>query len=241
MPRVAAGGRLSTSHNRGGRIRTDETSRPQTGRSTRLSYTPTTERPHGMTVSTYEVALGDLFENLPFAVRLADHRADVERLPLRRPVIPRHRRVMEPAAAIRARSILQRAIPIRKLRVVSLLLCDPPPACAAMVVGIVCAPARSTDRLMDGATAVELSDVLQQAATAASLDHVASLDAATDGARPRDQSTSTTTRRRGPWTPTTRSSSMSDVADGPETRTMGRPSRADGASRSMSSGTVSTI
>ena len=106
--------------NRGGRIRTDETSRPQTGRSTRLSYTPTTERPHGMTVSTYEVALGDLFENLPFAVRLADHRT-----------------------------------------------------------------------------------------TAASLDHVASLDGTTDGARTHDQSTSTTTSRRGPWTPSTRSSSMS--------------------------------
>ena len=33
---------------------------------------------------------------------------------------------------------------------------------------------------------------------------------------------------------------MSEVADGPETRTMGRPPRADGARRSTSSGTVST-
>ena len=43
---------------------------------------------------------------------------------------------------------------------------------------------------------------------------------------------STMTRRRGPWTPSTRSNPMSDVADGPETRTIGRPSRADGARRS---------
>ena len=38
----------------------------------------------------------------------------------------------------------------------------------------------------------------------------------------------------------TRTSSMSEVADGPETRTMGRPPRAEGARRSTSSGTVST-
>ena len=28
---------------------------------------------------------------------------------------------------------------------------------------------------------------------------------------------------RGPWTPSTRSSSMSEVADGPETNVIGRP------------------
>ena len=37
------------------------------------------------------------------------------------------------------------------------------------------------------------------------------------------QPTSTTTSRRGPWTPSTRSSPMSDVADGPDTSTIGRP------------------
>ena len=51
----------------------------------------------------------------------------------------------------------------------------------------------------------------------------------------------TTTSRRGPCTPSTRLSSMSLVADGPETRTIGRPSRALGSSAAMSSGTVSTI
>ena len=37
--------------------------------------------------------------------------------------------------------------------------------------------------------------------------------------------TTSTSRRRGPWTPSTRSSSMSEVADGPETSVIGRPAR----------------
>ena len=50
-----------------------------------------------------------------------------------------------------------------------------------------------------------------------------------------------TTSCRGPWTPSTRFSSMSLVADGPETSTIGRPSRALGSSAAISSGTDSTI
>src|SRR3954470_6017345 len=46
---------------------------------------------------------------------------------------------------------------------------------------------------------------------------------------------------RGPWTPSTRSSSMSDVADGPDTNVIGRPSRAAGSSAAMASGTDATI
>ena len=60
--------------------------------------------------------------------------------------------------------------------------------------------------------------------------------------RPRRGYRSTiTTSRRGPWTPSTRCSSMSDVAEGPETSTIGRPPAASASSCRMSSGTVSTI
>src|SRR3954447_19424512 len=38
--------------------------------------------------------------------------------------------------------------------------------------------------------------------------------------------TTKTSSVRGPWTPSTRSSSMSDVAEGPETNVIGRPSAA---------------
>ena len=45
------------------------------------------------------------------------------------------------------------------------------------------------------------------------------------------QATTSTSSLRGPWTPSTRSSSMSEVADGPETSVIGRPARAASASR----------
>src|SRR3954453_2611834 len=48
-----------------------------------------------------------------------------------------------------------------------------------------------------------------------------------------------TTRLRGPWTPSTRFSSMSDVADGPETNVSGRRSRP--RSTANAHGTVSTF
>ena len=44
--------------------------------------------------------------------------------------------------------------------------------------------------------------------------------------------------RRGPWTPSTRSSSMSDVADGPETNVIGRAARAARRQAAHASGTV---
>ncbi len=51
----------------------------------------------------------------------------------------------------------------------------------------------------------------------------------------------TTTSWRGPWTPSTRDSSMSEVADGPETKVTGaRRSRTAGASRAIASGTCPT-
>jgi 4-amino-4-deoxy-L-arabinose transferase-like glycosyltransferase len=50
-----------------------------------------------------------------------------------------------------------------------------------------------------------------------------------------------TSSRRGPWTPSTRSSSMSDVADGPETSVIGRPAEAAPARRATASGTDATI
>jgi hypothetical protein len=50
------------------------------------------------------------------------------------------------------------------------------------------------------------------------------------------QATTTTSSRRGPWTPSTRSSSMSDVADGPETSVSGT----SGESAATASGTPAT-
>src|SRR6478609_4430398 len=48
-----------------------------------------------------------------------------------------------------------------------------------------------------------------------------------------------TSRRRGPWTPSTRSSSMSEVADGPDTKVIGaswpRTANASGTDGTMSS------
>ena len=46
---------------------------------------------------------------------------------------------------------------------------------------------------------------------------------------------------RGPWTPSTRTSSMSTVADGPDTRVIGRPSAATLASATTLSGTDGTM
>lgn len=53
--------------------------------------------------------------------------------------------------------------------------------------------------------------------------------------------TSRTSRLRGPWTPSTRLSSMSEVADGPDTKVIGRRSRAAASSAAIASGTVPTI
>ena len=53
--------------------------------------------------------------------------------------------------------------------------------------------------------------------------------------------TTRTSSVRGPWTPSTRSSSMSDVAEGPETSVTGRPSAAASASAATASGTPATI
>lgn len=53
-------------------------------------------------------------------------------------------------------------------------------------------------------------------------------------------STSTTSSVRGPCTPSTRLSSMSDVAEGPEIIVSGRPARTASARRATPSGTVST-
>ena len=55
--------------------------------------------------------------------------------------------------------------------------------------------------------------------------------------RPDGHSSTRITSVRGPWTPSTRSSSMSDVALGPETNVSGRPSAAAGASAAIASGT----
>ena len=46
---------------------------------------------------------------------------------------------------------------------------------------------------------------------------------------------------RGPCTPSTRSSSMSEVADGPETNVIGRPAAAASARCATASGTDATI
>ena len=96
--------RRLSSRSRGGRIRTDETSRPQNGRSTRLSYTPYTfVRSNSMTVCTDKLALRDLVhDGTPRApVHESTH---FESLGLAREVIPVHRSVVEVAAAVRARS-----------------------------------------------------------------------------------------------------------------------------------------
>ena len=52
--------------------------------------------------------------------------------------------------------------------------------------------------------------------------------------------TTTTCRMRGPCTPSTRSSSMSEVADGPETNVTARRARTAGSSRATASGTIPT-
>ena len=56
----------------------------------------------------------------------------------------------------------------------------------------------------------------------------------------RQPATTTATRVRGPCTPTTRSSSMSLVADGPVTMVMGTPERAASATPATPSGSTST-
>ena len=53
--------------------------------------------------------------------------------------------------------------------------------------------------------------------------------------------TTKTSSVRGPCTPSTRSSSMSEVADGPDTNVIGRPSAAASASAAIASGTVATM
>src|SRR5204862_2808256 len=53
--------------------------------------------------------------------------------------------------------------------------------------------------------------------------------------------TTNTSSVRGPCTPSTRSSSMSEVALGPETKVIGRPSRGAGSSAAIASGTLATI
>ncbi len=53
--------------------------------------------------------------------------------------------------------------------------------------------------------------------------------------------TTKTSSVRGPWTPSTRSSSMSDVAEGPETNVTGRPAAAASARAATASGTPATM
>ena len=55
------------------------------------------------------------------------------------------------------------------------------------------------------------------------------------------RSMTNTSSVRGPWTPSTRTSSMSTVADGPDTRVIGRPSAATLASATTLSGTDGTM
>src|SRR6266702_4371713 len=58
---------------------------------------------------------------------------------------------------------------------------------------------------------------------------------------PAGSPTMTTSRVRGPWTPSTRLSSMSEVAEGPETKVMGRRSRVAWSRAATASGTEPTI
>lgn len=55
-----------------------------------------------------------------------------------------------------------------------------------------------------------------------------------------DHRATMTIRRRGPWTPSTRFSSMSLVAEGPEIQVRGRPASTLGRRRATASGTSET-
>jgi hypothetical protein len=71
-------------------------------------------------------------------------------------MVPRHRGMMEPSAAIRARGFLELTMPIHEFVVVSPLLLDPSSTRSLVVGGVVVATTITADRLPDAASAVEV-------------------------------------------------------------------------------------
>jgi hypothetical protein len=103
-----------------------------------------------MTVCTHEVAFGDFVEDPALAMCPVYQGAQLSDLDLAGPMIPLHRRRMEDAAAVRARSVLlESSIPLDDLSPVATLLLEPAWTGSAVIRRVVIAAARLAPRLLD--------------------------------------------------------------------------------------------
>ena len=197
-----------------------------------------------MTVCTDEVALDDLGQDTALAVCPAHQIADVARLGVRPSVIPGHRSVVELPATVRARASLERPVPVDELRVVPLLLAEPPSTRATVVRRVVLTSACPAHRLMTVSAPVKILHRLGLSADATALAHVVNLDGRSDvpdHGRERwsaDDDDDEASRAVDALDPNELDVARSRTA--PRRGRSGRPSRAEGARRSTSSGKVST-